>query len=381
MNIDLTTILAQALQEVETFSIPRVGTFTRDKKSAVIDHVKGKVLPPEEKIYIDKGESHTAELEKFVSRKYKLEPAETREIVSKISWLVMGELEIQKKFEIPSIGVIVRDIQGGLIFQPSEEHLGKSFGLEPVSLSKTGQKDQSPSKDQTPPIEKKSGIPEPLKTEHNKIYAELPPVKKEGATPIRKDQENEKEVVREKEKAAHREAVVSDLNNQNEAVKKPGKIAWGWIIVVALLLLLVFGGFYLREDIGNWFAGLQWFKSDPVVIVDTKPAKDTTQAVIPVNPELADKKNKNVNSGTPMVGTDAVRGHHYLVVNCYKNPANSTVFAAQLSAKGYKPVLLNPTISGGFYKLVVFESPTRSEVINKMIESKQGLDYTWIYSR
>lgn len=341
MSIDPQHSLQLAFQHLDTFSVPGVGTLKRTYFGAVIDHQQKKILPPAERFVLVKGEAHEEGLVQFYFRFLELKIDRARELVQEVGDYVREELKKAGSLMLPGWGEF-RDAEGQDIAFVHESGMlavgDQFFGLQPVGYT----------------------LGEAMVADEGK---------KEAAT-IAGHESNTTRV---------------------EPPKPPRKKRRGWIFLLLLLLLLGSGAGIIWPDKFMGMLDKIGLVSDDngTITANDKPdAKDPD--VIP--PDTAASKNLEPDLVDPVQPTDvpetdsgdkpgefAIPGTYYLIVSATSSGDDAKDLLSSFRKGGAQPSILKSR-GRGFYKISVFHSTNKDDVIAKMVEWKDTFPGgSWIY--
>lgn len=353
MQLDPHTALQLAFQQMKEFSVPGIGTFKRRRAMAQIDHQKKRIQPPYEEFVLAEGEGALTAFEQFLGKTFGIAPREAQEFAVATGTYLKADLEQSGLARIEGVGTLQRNDAGEMTFRVEEGMAGQAadfFGLQAVDYT-LGQSSK-------PTVEKK--------------------------------------------KEAAKESVLA-----NTTVVQPTKprrrFPVGWAIILVLLLIGVGAAW-------NWQAELKVVLEDMGILDDGKgPTQEEiaarekamadslaqmqhiadsiaaheahirdsliTATSHPKSGKKPPTKSKPRPSGDGMAhGMRPQGGHYYLIVSSYQDGAEAAKMAQSLGAK-----VLVPPYQNGFYKVSVFESANKGQVIAKMVSLKDRYTKSWIY--
>ncbi|MCB9235707.1 MAG: hypothetical protein H6581_28935 [Bacteroidia bacterium] len=337
MKIDSGHSLNLAFRSLDLFSIPRIGTFRKVWKSAVVDHISGRIEPPSERFVFEKGEKYVEALQNFAHKRLGLDDSAAEALIQDLSGEILSGLEARHRFRITGIGELVREKDDSIHMKTDTHQFGTAFGL--------------------------AGLPLTLR---ENVQAE--------------EQRTAQKV--EEAKAATFTVPVEPVKPEKAPIKPLP------VLIVLLFLALTVSLIFFRHQIGDLLGigkGTVTLVSndhtdkqnDNVVPVDTTSEKNNAQ------PEKVVKKVEKTVPTHDFSGSGVAPRHgmHYLVVSSPRSAENAAHYAATLAAQGMDASLINPWYDGGFYKVSVFASTDKQAVIAKMVEWKDKFpEKSWIFS-
>ena len=139
MNINIDIYLRGAFRELESFSIPRIGTFKKVNRNAWADDSSAVMFPPTTDIEFDPKIDTDLLLNQYFTDKIQMERTAADQIVGQIQRVILNELDAKGKFEIPEIGFLKRNATSEITFHSLEYNndsvSGDFFGLKPVHIT------------------------------------------------------------------------------------------------------------------------------------------------------------------------------------------------------------------------------------------------------
>lgn len=343
-------MLALAFGNLSVFGIPKVGTFRKAFVSAEVDGTQKKIDPPGESFILETGDDAGRALEHFFISFLKLSSDQAKNWVKKISWSMMGELELGNVYGIEEVGELQK-VGNAIQFLGRKAQIGNYYGLGGLALELPKSKDQ-----QKEVVVK----PEPIKSEV-KIS---PASNTKKAKPI---------------------PVV-------EKVTK--KASFLWLVPVILFLGIAGAGYFFWPQIKN-VLGLDSSsiahshnpedsaknKVDTNAIVEANPSVDPNGSKGKASRKKRNPENEVIPREREVAGTKPVVGRHYLVVRSTAVASEAQEFAKELNPGKYNVRVIAPLKSNDYYRVTVFDGESKREVIQKMVSWKGDFpEKSWIYS-
>lgn len=125
---DYKQILARALRELESFSVPEVGSFITEPVPARIDTETGRISPPRHQVRIEANTRHLKPFYDLLTEKYGLRRSEAETVAAAIGHYV-GETMKVGSLELPGTGKLYRGSKG-LVFEAAlDDPTLASYGL------------------------------------------------------------------------------------------------------------------------------------------------------------------------------------------------------------------------------------------------------------
>ena len=357
MQIDPQHSLQLAFQHLEAFSLPGVGTFKRSYFAAFVDHAQKKIIPPGERFVLEKGDSQLGQLEDFYFRYLDLSINRAKELVSEVSKFVLAEIKEVGRLVLPGWGELSSGESDKVEFAHLDELEGTAdafFGLQPVSFS----------------------LGDLVATD-------------------------------EKSRTAAAIASVDSNTTRVEPLPPPKRKRSRRPLLILLLILLLIGsgagmiwkaefmGFLDKIGVVNNQGNGSLAKIDSVIPKDTAGTMpvvvDTAEHRTPLS--LADSvetvEAKSVEVKEDVVakplkdkglkpGVYAQKGNYYLVVAAAGSGDEAKTLQRKFRKNGAKPQII-ASRGRGLYKISVFHSKDKMQVINKMVEWKNTFSKSWIY--
>lgn len=136
MRIDIGKYLAELLYENQTVNIPGLGGFVAEYKSAVIDHVQGKIHPPSTDLSFNKNRViDDGILVNFIREKHSLTYSEAEQAIQEYVDHVKQILDQKDAVELPGVGKIYRDYEKNIQFLPKPNNFNvDTYSLPPVKF-------------------------------------------------------------------------------------------------------------------------------------------------------------------------------------------------------------------------------------------------------
>lgn len=436
MEIDLRKSLEMAFGHLNRFSVPGIGTFKKSYHRSEIDHRDKMVLPPQEMFELTKEGARldaSKEIEilvNFFFQQFKTTLEIARDAVRDLGDLIREEISSYDSYVILGIGEIRQNEVGEIVLLPQkdrEQTTGNDFfGLAPVKYTLGMAGNSVP----PPPVKEKKAEPEkaeePIrltkepKTSTVSEKAAQPPVVPIVQNPA--PEKKAKPVSGKPEKVAESTPVPPpaktsetppDPENPTPEPKKKRKV---WKILLALTLIwgLIFACIWFRSELMDFGQGLFDKGSSEVITdadtdsgtdadvdtdlgTDTDPGTDTdtdlgtdTDIDLDTDTDVDTTVDTDTDTDTDFssdidfegeFGEAPVPGQHYLIVGSSKNGRFAEKDARKYQKGAYKGKAVAPRMNGGFYKVSIYNSTDKMEVIQKMVEWKDTFkEGTWIYS-
>jgi hypothetical protein len=125
---DYKQILARALRELESFSVPEVGSFITEPIAARIDAETGRISPPRHQVRIEANTRHLKPFYDLLTEKYGLRRSEAETVAAAIGHYV-GETMKVGSLELTGTGKLYRGSKG-LVFEAAlDDPTLASYGL------------------------------------------------------------------------------------------------------------------------------------------------------------------------------------------------------------------------------------------------------------
>lgn len=360
------SLLELAFNHLEGFSIPRIGTFIRRYQASAIDHKDKKVMPPAKVFTLEKGEERIEHLQSFFRKRFDISPTKSEVWVEVLSSFIEKKIGEAGKLRVSGFGEISKNAEDGYKFQAEEIAQSDFFGLSPVGY-------------------------------------------KLGSA-VKASEEDKKK--------AARNSVLANTTKVEDA--PPPRRRRSWPIILFILLLAVAGtGFIFRAEVKTWLTDMGLLASnetpsgettEPLALNDNDPEEGTDSEGAeegttvdtdpPIDNEGTGEEENPVNDpGEELVieetdtpdtelaeeevpytlpadlGNRPQSGQYYLVVASGKEPAEVRGMARRI--KNSK--VLRPARAGNFYRISVFNSSSKKQVIQKMVELKKTHSNSWIY--
>lgn len=136
MEIDVGAYISELLYQNEKVSIPGLGGFVANYKSAEIDHVQGKIAPPSKDLSFNSNlVVNDGLLINFIKDKHSLSYAEAQKAVEDYVGRVKEAVERREIIVFPQVGRLYKDYEQKLQFLPDNTNFEtNSYGLPTVSF-------------------------------------------------------------------------------------------------------------------------------------------------------------------------------------------------------------------------------------------------------
>lgn len=415
MNLDPHSALQLAFRHLDGFSVPSLGTFKRVRVMAQIDHQKKRILPPQERFVLEPGEDQLSGFEDFLFRWYNIKIDAAKEFALKIGSHLQDALQSHGQVRIDGVGLLRRDEAGEVDFVAEDGVFGQTtdfFGLQAVDY--TVGESAKPSLEKKKEAAKESALAnttvvEPVKPRRKfpigwvlflliifigagaawkwqaelKVVLEGYGILKSGGKDDPTDGEKTKLLKAREDSLAHARALQDSLAAM--AARR----------LDSLKLLAENGKPKVQPKVQPKPEPKVQPKPEPKVQpnpepkvqpkpeskVQPKPEPKPEPKVQPKPEPKVQPKPEPKSAGVGMAlndgkhGVRPVNGHFYLVVSSYENGAEAAETAKGIA--GAK--VLVPYYQQGFYKIAVFESTSKSQVISKMVSLKDKYPKSWIF--
>lgn len=430
---DYKQILARALRELESFSVPEVGSFITEPIAARIDAETGRISPPRHQVRIEANTRHLKPFYDLLTEKYGLRRSEAETVAAAIGHYV-GETMKVGSLELTGTGKLYRGSKG-LVFEAAlDDPTLASYGLAsatypgvlpgkalPTAESvapKAAAKSTKPAKgqkaDATEGASKKLVKKGEEPSKAPAIAAVKPPAKpaskgKAGKQPLSEGQQLKQQLMAQAQ-AEGRELSLRELaeieialENEGESESAPkakspmAALVRFTLIVLVIVLAITAGLLYLFRDV--FFSPpppppLPDYERTALLARDSlNKAKADSVATLGQSARLRDSLSREL---APGLGADTARtkrgkvdslsieaqqlsedannpaGTLYrVIVNNYDTEGEvQNQVARWKSRKGYKPEVLRGGRAGGRYRLQVFASQVATEARAKLAELK-----------
>ncbi len=387
MEIDPQKSLHAAFLHLDTFSVPGIGTFVRRHIPARIHPETRTIDPPRQRFALETGEAYVARLEDFFLRHYQLTLDKARDMVSQVrSWMVR-DLKGKGQLELEGIGVL--SLVGGkeLKFKPAADagtFPNPFFGLQAIDIQPGLQVGRAPKKQ---PVAAKK-----------QASAEATEPKKAAAAAAVATKAPEKKTTPPKAKT------------------KKKKRSGLWIIPIIILLFLGVMGVAFHKEISHQLVEWGWMEPGRAVVASSdgndEEAADSNgeaeegssvsgQDLDSFVPDTGGDGNENATGDAAnesgddgnetadavvevevdesgegddlKVGSFAEAGKYYLVVSSTHDAREALEAARASGGKVIRPR------GKAFYKVYIFSSTNKSDVIAEMVARKNDFSSSWIY--
>lgn len=383
--------LELAFRHLDTFSVPGFGTFKRKYFPARVDTASKQVFPPSEEFVMEPGDEFVAILENFFFRFYKIKIDEAKDMVTRLRGHVVHELKTSGKLLVDGYGELRMSNGKEFSFTAKPGDVGAAsqfFGLAPLDFTLG----DAAAKPKAKEVEKEKKVPTPAV------------------------------IVPEQEPPRSVAAAVSAQGAKAQKPKEERSRAGLWAFLFLLLAVGATAGIVYRAELGSgiqqlgWFSGSDEDPENPVVdsladdssahngetladavghdstdeanigedqedpigeeVVEDDPIADGPVAEEPVfeEPVVEDVVEEPVVAFDETVGSRPSDGQYYLIVKSSKDPDDAKSIARNIGGK-----ILRPRYSGNYYRISVFNSPNKSNVIQKMVDLKSKFGKSWIY--
>lgn len=410
MSMDPHTALLAAFRHLDEFSVPGVGTFRRVRQAAQIDHVRKRIHPPQENFVVEGGETHIRNLEEFLGRALGLEVPDRYAAVNAIAAHITDQLTDSGTLKVEGSGLLRRDESGDLQFQPEEGILGQMgdfFGLQMVDYA-IGEATK-PTTDKKKEAARESVMANTTIVEPTRPRRRFPvgwltlfilvgigaavlwnwqaPVRQLFAKAgimgeVRLDPRADSLA------AAERSAFLADSLERERERRDSVALAEQRIQDSLALLAASKGGHSIKPEPKVTPKPEPKVTPKPEPKVTTKPEpkvspkpepKVTPKPEPKVTPKPQPKPEPSATGDMALndlrFGVRPSAGTYYLVINSYQDGA-----AAAETAKGIAgSKVLVPYYQVGYYKVSIFESSSKSKVIDKMVSMKDRYPKSWIF--
>ncbi|MFM2376678.1 MAG: hypothetical protein RLZZ165_1775 [Bacteroidota bacterium] len=392
MNLDPESALQLAFQHLDSFSVEGVGTFQRSRMMAQIDHQKKRILPPREIFVLTEGEDMLHRLEDFLFRWYNLRIGDATALAGKVSDFLLDRLNLNPAHRIDGIGTLRRSPLGDIEFQAEEGIIGQAagmFGLQAIDYT-LGE----------------TSVPSPEKKEAAVARATADTTIVEAPRPIRKFPMRWAMLLMLLTAGAF-----SAWKWQVELRNLP--VQWGWTQKpssndpnlaqaeatpeMAIAESLAHGS---SSEASTAQQELQ--EAGPIALAKAAEKPGGTDSASIASPEMppADPKSgttsaparpmnvhvpesglaPKTNPDNPLAndleyGVRPQNGHYYLIVS--SNAVPEEAVGNSNSIPGSK--VLVPHSPKGYFKVSVFESTSKEQVIARMVSLKSTYPKSWIF--
>jgi hypothetical protein len=420
MNLDPQNALNLAFKNLDGFSVPTLGTFKRVRVPAQIDHQKKRILPPQERFVLEPGEEMRGEFEDFLFRFYNIKINEAEELAVEVGNFLHETLRGQGQLRVDGIGTIRKDAAGEIEFVAEEGVLGQAadfFGLQSVEYTftegakATVEKKKEAAKES---VLANTTVVEPVRVRRKfpvgwvifllilvigggaawKWQAELKMklrsygILKEApeiVAPIGPSESDDFLTAEEKEAMAK---IKADSIAYAQAMEDS---AAAQEVRLQDSLKAIADAASPSPKVEQKVTPKVEQKVTPKVEAKVTPKvepKVTPKVEAKVTPKVEPKVTPKVEpKPLPAAIADAMalndgkygvrpeNGKYYLVISSFENGAEAAEIAKGIA--GAK--VLVPHYQKGFYKVAVFESTSKSQVISKMVGYKDKFPKSWIF--
>jgi hypothetical protein len=397
MQLDPQQSLQLAFRHLDAFSVPQVGTFVRKRVAAQIDHQSKRILPPHEIFMLEAGEAQVGALEDFYKGYYNLSPVDATGLAAQVGSWVIDTLHVAGVAQIEGIGKLRKEEGTDIEFITENGIFGQVndfFGLQTV--------DYTVGETAKPSLEKKKAAAQ-SSTLANQTIVEPVHIRRKfptgwvllllvvgGASAAGWYWQDELKLQLEKAGLMQREIADGNggqhLGHDGLALSDSLEQIRQAVLQDSLAQLQA-----VYEDSIHKADSLRiaMERAKPIVKPEPKPVvkpepkpvvKPAPKPVVKPEPKPVVKPEpKPIPEGMALndgkYGEPAQNGRYYLVVSSTQVGAEAAAAAKGIS--GAK--VLAPYYQTGYYKVAVFESATKSQVIQKMVELKNKYTKSWIY--
>jgi hypothetical protein len=359
MNQEQRDKLLLAFGQLERFSVPGIGTFRKERVASRVDGLNKRVMPPAERFVLEPGEHHISALTEFLFRHLQINHGAAEALVRELGNALRNEAEREGQADLPGVGVLSRDRLYGFQLQANDLEVPELFGLGEIKF-----KAQQAAERKATASEKQKVIVDHIEQNTVRVEPAPPPVRRRRSP-------------------------------------------MPWIIVLLLIVLVSAGVIFwpqIQEKMVAWgilkdtrqIASVDTLKDThpadtnvqtmPVDTLPTSQLEEPKQIENPVaeNPTVTHTPSEKPIKPSPPVTNDvddntvpAVRGMHYLVVSSSFDKQGALNISKGLNRKKYSVKVIRPS-RDGFYRVTVFASKDKAQVIQKMVEWKndfQGKSY------
>jgi len=349
MSLSAEYHLLDALRNLDFFSVPGLGSFTREIIPAVIS---GNVLKAPKEVPVFSASIYPDGIDKFKEYlKSPHQPATTfPDAAEEIGRQIHEVLEAKGKFHLKNMGVLERNTEGISAQWKDDIHLrifSNLHGFKDITLPNLV-KDNHNKRPQA------SITPEPQTKIVPVSDAKHPVPVTPNPQPVPEQKVPDSPVVQSLKKtskippAPQAQAEKTRVKTQRKPINKRKTV----MLILLMLLLLGIPTLYL------WIPA-DWFTPKEIVIAPPvyKPAPITIPEPIP----------------EPVI----IPGGYYLIVTSSINAQEIENNAEKWRKKGFDVRIIPTDESSDYNRLSIFHSTDRKEVVNKMIELKEDT-YSWI---
>ena len=405
MNINIDIYLRGAFRELNSFSIPRIGTFKKVNRNAWADESSSIMFPPSTEIEFDPKIDPDLLLNQYFTDNIQMERSAADQIVGQIQRVILNELDSKGKFEIPEIGILLRNASSMISFQSLDSNKDSVssdfFGLKPVHISpppilppetdsseimKSGSMANGSSKsnnltaigwkstlliallvalgvlivNQSPFIKHRSSLTQGLKVRLNepapfaekygldefKENSESQPLDKESSTADLSHSRLDPDPAPESSVTNNKENTVPPVTN------------------------------IIEPEI----------KSDGGANQELLAEGNKKEGIIPESSHLRTRslgttRGQNEDGGANNYRLERTISNYHLVLGSFQDPKLAKQFAEQLKSEGYNPVILFPPSGSSLtHKVSIFRSTERKDVETYAAKlKKMGKKSGWIF--
>jgi hypothetical protein len=382
MSPDPQSALQVAFRQLDNFSVPGVGTFTRSRVGAQMDHQKKRILPPHERFVLEQGDGHQAPLEDLLGRWFGISATEAKDLSHRTGTYIQEGVKSRSQFKLDGVGTF-RQADDGLEFTAEDGLLAQThdfFGLQTVDY--TMGVAEKPSQEKKAEVAKESALANRTVVEPPKPRRKFPTgwvvvliLLLLGAGAAWNWQAELKGVLTDW-------GVMKDEGAVTDTTGTAKAIADSMARATAIRDSLDAAVEARRQDslaaIADSGGKKPKGKDKPKPVAKAQPKTPTPKSTPKVNPKPTPKTGTNANTGNTFNdlkhGVRPQAGHYYLVVSSNEIPEEAVEAAKTIGAK-----VLVPYYQQGYYKVSVFESTSKGQVISKMVSLKDKYPKSWIF--
>jgi hypothetical protein len=386
MQLDPQLSLLLAFRHLDAFSVPSVGTFVRKRVAAQIDHQTKRILPPQERFVMEAGEAQRAQLDAFYQRQHGLAVAEAATLSESVGTWVQATLAETGVIELEGIGKLRKEEGSEIELVIEDSIFGQTkdlFGLQAV--------DYTVGEGGKPSLEKKRAAAQSSTLANTTV---VEPVRPRKRFPVGwvlmlcllvgigfASWHWQDELKLQLEKVGILKSSTADTTQSG----LPGEKSWALsdsmeqirkeVMADSLAILqAAYEDSFRKAD----SLRLAMENAKPVVKPEPKPVvKPEPKPVVKPEPKPAVKPEPKpvAVAHTGKYGVRPDNGRYYLVVSSTQNGEEAEQTAKAIA--GAK--VLAPYSEPGYYKVSVFESKSKDQVIDKMVALKTQYSKSWIF--
>jgi len=339
------TYISDLLYRHDCVIVPGLGGFITNYLSAQIHPISHALRPPSKSVSFNiQLQNNDGLLSNYIAS---CESCSYQEAQAKIEHFVRAinnDLEHKKEASIAKVGILSRDINGKITFEPenSLNYLLDSFGLESL---------------QSPAILRKSDMPS------------LPKQVAKGAKQI--------------------QAQKANINWKVAAVILP---------LIGLSTYVSFQQEGVRDAYAN-YAYLNPFKDKPAAVYTPRhieleettikldiakeeiPAEKTVELIPTIKdtdpPLTVDKEDDKKETKKAAIKSKMIRINYHLIAGCFSSEANAQKLVSQLTTQGFKSSIIGQN-ENGLYRVAFASYPVRQQALSNMQSLKESGKSTWL---